>query len=301
MFLNNTYENVTFASMNTKKKHQQGFSVPVWLRLMFKNLERLSPYLAMRAAAYIFSTPIKFSIPEKEKKALANCIQERVRIPSIDREILTFTWKNSGKKVLLAHGWSGRGTQLYRIAETLHKEGYHVVSYDAPAHGKSSGKTTNILQMIATISHLDDQYHGFDYLIGHSFGGMAIFNYCKTPRKTKKIITLGAADNMRTIFDNYMLSFGLNKKTSAHMITYFERKFKLKIDDFSPFKTVQNLQTPTLILHDEKDYDVSVGSADNIAAHHPNATLIKTKGLGHRRILRDENVMQHIKSFIQTS
>ena len=38
-----------------------------------------------------------------------------------------------------------------------------------------------------------------------------------------------------------------------------------------------------------------------IPAHHPNATLIKTKGLGHRRILRDENVMQHIKSFIQTS
>lgn len=85
------------------------------------------------------------------------------------------------------------------------------------------------------------------------------------------------------------------------MITYFEQKFKLKIDDFSPFRAVQNLQIPTLILHDEEDYDVSVRSADNIAAHHPNATLIKTKGLGHRRILRDENVMQHIKSFIQTS
>ena len=287
--------------MNKKKKHQQGFSVPVWLRLMLKNLERLSPYLAMRTAAYIFSKPLKFIIPEKEKKALIKCTKKRVHIPAIDREILTFTWKNSGKKVLLAHGWSGRGTQLYRIAEILHREGYHIVSYDAPAHGKSSGKTTNILQMIATISHLDKQNHGFDYLIGHSFGGMAIFNYCKTPRQTKKIITLGAADNMRTIFDNYMLSVGLNKKTSAHMITYFERKFELKIDDFSPFKAVQNLQTPTLILHDEEDYDVSVRSADNIAAHHPNATLIKTKGLGHRRILRDENVMQHIKSFIQTS
>jgi pimeloyl-ACP methyl ester carboxylesterase len=175
-----------------------------------------------------------------------------------------------------------------------------VVAYDAPAHGKSSGKTTNILQMIATISHLDNQSLGFDYLIGHSFGGMAIFNFCKAPTSVKKIITLGAADNMRTIFDDYMLSVGLNKKTSAQMTRYFERKFKLKIDDYSPFKAVQNNQIPTLLLHDEEDYDVSVRCADNIAAHHQNATTIKTKRLGHRRILRDETVMNHITSFIQT-
>lgn len=283
--------------MKKKKNHRQGFSVPHWLRFGFKTIERISPYWAMRAAAYIFSKPLKFTIPEKELKALRLCKTDREYIAEIDKEITTFTWENSGEKVLLAHGWSGRGTQLYRIAETLHNEGYHVIAYDAPAHGKSSGKQTNILQMIATISYLD-RTHGFDFLVGHSFGAMAIFNYCKKPNSVKKIITLGAADNMRTIFDNFILSIGLQQKTSERMIRYFEKKYSLKIDDYSPFLAVQKLQTPTLILHDEKDYDVPVQCADTIERHHPNARVIKTKGLGHRKILRDERVMQYIKSFI---
>lgn len=286
--------------MEKKKRHHQGFSVPLWLRLLFKNLERIFPYWAMRMAAYIFSKPLKFNTPVKEQNALEHCALGEEFITKIGRNVATYTWKNSGEKVLLAHGWSGRGTQMHRIAETLQGEGYHVVAYDAPAHGKSSGKQTNILQMIATIAHLDATYE-FDYLIGHSFGGMAIYNYCKTPNSVKKIVTLGAADNMRTIFDNYILSVGLQQKTSDRMTSYFEKKYALKIDDYSPFVAVQKLQTPTLILHDEGDYDVRVDCADNLAKHHPNATLIKTKGLGHRKILRDEAILHHIKSFIQKS
>jgi alpha-beta hydrolase superfamily lysophospholipase len=45
------------------------------------------------------------------------------------------------KKILLVHGWSGRGTQLFKIADELLKQGYSTISFDAPAHGKSPGKT----------------------------------------------------------------------------------------------------------------------------------------------------------------
>lgn len=287
--------------MEKKKKHKQGFSVPVWLRIMFKSLERISPYLAMRAAAYIFSKPLKFKVPEKEQKALKHCVQKSVQIQHIDTKVATFTWENSGEKVLLTHGWSGRGMQLYYIAESLHKAGYHVVTYDAPAHGKSTGKLTNMLEMIETIAHLDKVEGGFDYFIGHSFGAMAIFNYCKTRGNAKKIITIGAADNMRMIFDNFITSVGLSTKILRRMITYFEEKYKITIDDFSPFVAVQKMQTPTLLIHDNEDYDVSVACSDSIAKHHPNAKVIKTKGLGHRRILRDNKVMQQIKLFIQES
>ncbi|NCG04394.1 MAG: alpha/beta fold hydrolase [Bacteroidetes bacterium] len=287
--------------MEKKKKHKQGFSVPVWLRIMFKSLERISPYLAMRAAAYIFSKPLKFKVPEKEQKALKHCVQKSVQIQHIDTKVATFTWENSGEKVLLTHGWSGRGMQLYYIAESLHKAGYHVVTYDAPAHGKSAGKLTNMLEMIETIAHLDKVEGGFDYFIGHSFGAMAIFNYCKTRGNAKKIITIGAADNMRMIFDNFITSVGLSTKILRRMITYFEEKYKITIDDFSPFVAVQKMQTPTLLIHDNEDYDVSVACSDSIAKHHPNAKVIKTKGLGHRRILRDNKVMQQIKLFIQES
>ncbi|MDA0779516.1 MAG: alpha/beta hydrolase [Bacteroidetes bacterium] len=287
--------------MKKKNKHKQGFSVPTWLRLIFRNLERISPYLAMKAAAYVFSKPLKFKVPLKEQQALKDCIQKMEYIKSIDRNVALFTWENSGGKVLLTHGWSGRGMQLYYIAECLHKEGYHVVTYDAPAHGKSEGKLTNMIQMIETIAHLDKGENGFDHFIGHSFGAMAIFNYCKIGSSAKKIVTIGAADNMRTIFDSFVSSVGLSTKMLKRMTTYFEEKYEVNIDDFSPFVAAQKIQTPTLLIHDEEDYDVHVNCSETIAKHHPNAKVIKTKGLGHRRILRDNMVMQHIKSFIQES
>lgn len=287
--------------MKKKKRHQQGVKVPVWMRFTFKNIERLSPYVAMRIAAYVFSKPIKFKPPIHEQKATKHCSKEFIHIPKIDKNVLTYTWKNSGESVLLAHGWSGRGAQLYSIAKTLHELGYHVVAYDAPAHGSSSGKLTNVFEMISTIEHLNG-FEKFDHFIGHSLGGMALLNYCSNPEiNAKKIVTIGAGDKMRMIFDNYIKTVGLKLTTGALMTSFFEKKFKINIADYSSSTVVRKLNTPTLIIHDEDDADIDVLCASSIVKQHPNALLLKTKGLGHRKILRDEYVLNQIKSFIEKS
>ncbi len=286
--------------MNEKNKQQLGIVVPKWIRFTLIVLERASPYIAMRVAAYIFSKPIKFTPPPAEKQALQSCVQNQVFVPSLNKNIMTYVWGDSGEKVLLVHGWSGRGTQLYKIAEILQNEGYQVVSFDAPGHGKSSGSLTNMLHMVAAIAHLDKSFDGFEFFVGHSLGGMALFNYCKTPNKAKKVITIGAGDLMRTVFDNFIASVGLSLKTNVRMTTYFEQKYNINIDHFSSSVVVQNQQMPTLIIHDKEDADVAVSCAFNIAKNHLNPTLLITQGLGHRRILRDENVLQQIKSFIQS-
>lgn len=253
----------------------------------------------MRIAAYVFSKPIKFNPPIHELKATKSCVKKLIYIPEVDKKVLTYTWKNSGEKVLLSHGWSGRGTQLYSIAETLHKIGYHVVSYDAPAHGFSSGKLTNVLEMIETVNYLDGFDDGFDHFIGHSLGGMAILNYCSNPNvNAKKIVTIGAGDKMRMIFDNYIKTVGLKPKTGLLMTSFFEKKFNISVADYSSSTVVGAINVPTLIIHDENDNDIDVQCALNITENHPNALLLKTKGLGHRKILRDEFVLNQIKSFI---
>jgi alpha-beta hydrolase superfamily lysophospholipase len=80
-----------------------------------------------------------------------------------------------GKRVLLVHGWSGRGTQLFKIADELLKQGYSTISFDAPAHGKSPGKTTIMVDFITTIE-INKQFGPFDAAIGHSLGGMSVLN-----------------------------------------------------------------------------------------------------------------------------
>ena len=287
--------------MKKKKKLKQGMAVPLWLKQSLRLIEGISPKLGMRVAAHIFSKPLKFKLPEKEQKALARCDQTLVTVPDINETIMCFQWKNKGEKVLLAHGWSGRGTQLYAIAESLHKKGYHVISFDAPAHGKSTGKITNMLQWGAAIKTLNNQYGEFDIYIGHSLGSMAILKYCEQDSNVKKIITIGSGDQMRTIFDNFIMSVGLKPKTSERMKKYFQHKYNININEFDASHVVRQQQTPTLIIHDEDDLDIDVSCAKNIHKEHPNATLMVTKGLGHRRILRDEKVIHKVLSFIQAS
>ena len=287
--------------MKKGKKLKQGMAVPLWLKQSLRVIEGISPELGMRVAAHIFSKPLKFKLPENERIALAHCLQAWVTVPEINETIMCFEWKNEGEKVLLAHGWSGRGTQLYAIAVSLHKKGYHVIAFDAPAHGKSTGKITNMLQWSAAIKALNNHYGAFDIYIGHSLGSMAILKYCEQVSEVKKIITIGSGDLMCTIFDSFIMSVGLTPKTSERMKTYFEDKYKIKINAYDASHVVRQQQTPTLIIHDEDDRDIDVSCAKNIHKQHPNATLMITKGLGHRRILRDENVIDKIISFIQAS
>ena len=58
------------------------------------------------------------------------------------------------------------------------------------------------------------------------------------------------------------------------------------------------LTTPALIIHDPADADVPFADAEAIAASWPDARLYVTEGLGHRRILRDRDVIAMATSFI---
>jgi hypothetical protein len=53
---------------------------------------------------------------------------------------------------------------LFKIADELLKQGYSI-SFDAPAHGKSPGKTTIMVDFITTILEIDKQFGPFDAAI----------------------------------------------------------------------------------------------------------------------------------------
>jgi esterase/lipase len=41
-----------------------------------------------------------------------------------NKSVVVYQYGQSDKKVLLVHGWSGRGTQLVKIADALLKSGF---------------------------------------------------------------------------------------------------------------------------------------------------------------------------------
>ncbi len=58
------------------------------------------------------------------------------------------------------------------------------------------------------------------------------------------------------------------------------------------------LDVPCLILHDPADREVPWAHGSAIARAWPGATLEPLDGLGHRRLLRDPDVIQRVVEFV---
>src|SRR5659263_110012 len=136
----------------------QSLKIPTLILKSSKFISFISPKLATLFAAKLFTTPTKHKIPKRELEMDGKSIQKLIKIPTINKKVVLYQYGESEKKILLAHGWSGRGTQLFKIADELIKVGYSTISFDAPAHGKSSGKTTIISDFIETILEIERQF-----------------------------------------------------------------------------------------------------------------------------------------------
>ena len=284
-------------SKNTELEVQT-LKIPKIILISAKLFEVISPKLTTLFAARLFTTPIKHKIPKRELHMERESVQKSIIVPAINKEIVVYEYGKSDKKVLLVHGWSGRGTQLVKIADELLKMGYMTISFDAPAHGKSKGNYSIMTEFIASILELEKQYGSFEFAIGHSLGGMSVLNAIKQNLKVKKAVTIGAGDIIQDIIDDFIKKLELKPEYGIKLRDHFEKRFAGKMDDYSAYKAAKTINIPVLIMHDKEDDDVSVKAAYHIHEHLQGSELVITEGLGHRKILGDEAVINKIKEFL---
>lgn len=282
-----------------KAKHQEGIRVPKAIIYTVRFVQFISTDLVTKLASRIFTSPIKHKIPKREFEMEQKTRQETVFIPEIKKEIVVYHYGDSAKKVLLVHGWSGRGTQLVKFADELLCLGYSTISFDAPAHGKSAGKTTLMPEFIASILELERLHGPFEYAIGHSLGGISLLNSVKMGLNIKKLIVVGSADRIKDIFDEFVKKLELKPIISDKMIAGFEKQFGVSMNNYSAHIAAKDVHIPTLVIHDENDYEVPVFCGKNIHKHLPNGEIFITSKLGHRKILGDKNVINKSMNFIQ--
>ena len=281
-----------------KKKPVQVLLAPKYLLVTGKVLTALSPFIASRFAARLFLTPFKYKTPEREKEMEQNSTQEVIMVPAINREIVVYHYGTSEKKILLVHGWSGTGTQMAIIAKRLLDLGFSVVSFDAPAHGKSPGKISMMPFFIKSAQYLEKKYGPFHAAIGHSLGGMSMLKAVKEGVTLNKLVIIGTANSVTHITKDFARNMKLNETVAKKMKAYFDSKFGEDMDNYSGALSAKAVKIPTLVVHDEDDVDVHVSSAHEIAANLSNGQLYITKGLGHRKILGDSEVINKITTFI---
>ena len=277
----------------------KSLKIPLLILVSAKLCALISRKLVTAYAAKLFTTPIKHKIPKRELKMDSESIQKRIHIPSINKNIMVYEYGKSDKKILLVHGWSGRGTQLFKIADVLLENGYSVVSFDAPAHGKSEGSTTIMSEFIESILEIEKQYGPFEITIGHSLGGMSVLNSIKDGLKVKKAVIIGSGDIVQDILDEFIFKLGLKSEISIRLRDYFETKYQVKMDDFSAYRAAKEIEISVLVIHDENDPEVPVKAGIHIHEHLKNGSLFLTEGLGHRKVLGNQSVIKKITEFIR--
>ena len=284
--------------MKKRKDLQSAEQIPKLLKLLIYAISLVSSKITTTLLGYIFSRPLKYKPHVREKEFISSSKKEIHFIPSINKSIKTYELKGSHKKVLLVHGWSGRGSQLSSIATECNKKGFYVVSFDAPAHGGSSSFTTNIPEFVETINFLNTTKGPFDYAIGHSFGGASIFNYCRKYREFEKIIVIGTQSKLSTYFKEFIKIMGLKEDYSKKIMTLFSKRVGEKILDYDPERFVGSISSKTLIIHCSDDNYVNFTSALALRKELKNSEIYKTTGLGHRKILGDKNTIDRLLEFL---
>lgn len=277
----------------------KSLKIPQIIIISAKICAFVSTKLTVKFAARIFTTPIKHKVPKREFEMDLKSTQKTITVPVINKDVVTYHYGQSERKILLVHGWSGRGTQLFKIAEELIQNGYSTISFDAPAHGKSEGTTTIMSEFIASILEIEKQFGPFEIAIGHSLGGMSVLNAVKDGLNVNKAIIIGSGDIVQDILDEFISKLKLKNEFSDRLRLYFEDKYQLKMDDFSAYKAAQKIEIPVLVIHDNDDPEVSVKAGKHIHQNLKNGFLFLTDGLGHRKILGNQNVIKKILEFIK--
>jgi pimeloyl-ACP methyl ester carboxylesterase len=282
------------------KKPNQSLKIPKIILVVGQFLSFISTKLTVQFAARLFTSPIKHPIPKRELEMDRLTRQEVLLIPSIQKRINVYHSGASLKKILLVHGWSGRGTQLVKFAEAFEKLGFQIVSFDAPAHGKSPGNNTLMPDFIASILEIEKQFGPFEAAIGHSLGGMSLLNAVKEGLQIKRLTIIGSGDIVKDIIDDFVKKLQLNSKIGDLLRIHFEKKSNRTMDSYSSFHAATEISIPVLVIHDENDEEVPVSCAHHIHQHLKNGDLMITQNLGHRKILGDAAVIQKTIQFITT-
>jgi pimeloyl-ACP methyl ester carboxylesterase len=272
--------------------------IPKLILITAKFLQFISPKLTTVFATKLFTTPIKYKIPRRELEMDKNSEQELVFIPKINKSIMVYHYGKSDKKILLVHGWCGRGTQLVKFADEFLKLGYSTISFDAPAHGKSGTKTTIMPEFVASSLELQKQFGPFEAAIGHSLGGMTLLNAIKRGLYIKKVVIIGSGDKIKDILIQFVKSLQLKENIAEKMRIHFEKNFEEKLEDYAASFAALSVTIPTLVIHDENDYEVPIYCGKNIYKNLSNGELYVTQRLGHRKILGDKTVIQKTINFI---
>ena len=290
-----------------------GLSPEQLIRSSFKMASHIAPRSTGRAAFKLFCMPLRSAklnpgevrLAQKLAPVLAKAEARDVAFEG--GCVRAYRWPQPAEafqgRIMLVHGWTGRSLVMAAFVQPLLDLGFEVVTFDLPAHGDSQGRRLTLPMAARALQAVVATFGALSGTITHSFGGpvallaaeggMPLTHGVAMPR----IVLISSPATMATATTMFGARMGLTPQAQAAMEAEVLRLAGRPIEAFRGDDFLQKIGAQVLVIHDEDDADVAFSNAEVIAAQ-PNVQLMKTKGLGHRRIIIAPRVVQAASTFM---
>lgn len=268
-------------------------------RTRLKILSAISKRKAAKSAFTLFCTPLRRA---RGKHAPMFEKAEPLQFEIDGYVIRGYRWKNgSGRRAMIVHGFESSSKNFDRYIEALVNKEYEVVVFDAPAHGESSGKRITLPLYTATIAKVHELYGKVDAYIGHSFGGLVLSHFLEHHEhsgNTKVVFIAPATEtitSMKLFFDFLRLDEGVRNEFQRLIV----ERFGNAPEHYSIRRTMKQVKAQVLWFHDEDDELTPIADALKVRDDaHENIRFSISKGLGHRKIYRDNRIFNEAMNFL---
>ena len=265
-------------------------------RAQLRALAWLSPALADRRAAALFFTPRPTG--RVAEPAVPGLRAERFAVTSGGRRLAAWSW-GEGEAVLLVHGWNGHGGQLSGFVEPLVRSGFRAVAFDQPAHARSAGRRTTVLEMAEAIQAVARVAGPLRAVVAHSLGATATALALHDHLPAGRAVLLAPPAEAPYFARAMAAQLGLSEERTAGMIAQVERVVGVHLGSIDVRRFAEWIRQPALVFHDPGDREVPFEHGRAIADAWPGARLVPLHGLGHKRLLGDEAVIRETVAFLR--
>ncbi len=272
-----------------------------YVRARLNILSLVSPRKAAIKAFRFFCTPQQ----RVTKKGSAFFEQgERLSFP-LDKHIVRgHRWlpgKRPLKRILIAHGFESASRNFEAYIAALLKKGYEVVAFDAPAHGQSGGKRVLLTDYVKMLRTIEMNYGPFEGYIGHSLGGLAVSLLLENHphHRETRLALIAPAVETTTAVAAFSEVLQLSPEVRAEMDEYVQEISGHNFSWYCLRRALNQVQANVLYLQDEDDRVTPLKEALLVRQDgHPNIQWVITRGLGHRKIYKDPEIMDKIIDFL---
>ena len=270
-----------------------------YIRTKFKLLSSISKKKAGARAFELFCTP-----QSRNKKKLPKIFEKGERLQFEMEAVVIRGWRfnhPAEKRVLILHGFESSGINFDVYVRLLLKKGYEVLIFDAPAHGVSGGRKITAPLYKRMILEIDRLYGPVTSFIAHSFGGLAISLALEEISHTAdyRLVLIAPATETTSAIDSFFKFLRLDPGIRPEFEKIIVKTGGVSTAWYSIKRAMKHIRAKTLWVHDEEDQTTPFSDVLNVKAeNYPHIEFVFTKGLGHRRIYKDNKVTRSAVDFL---